>query len=233
MAGNRKALLCASHFVSPSICDELISRAAEEVVDYLVKVESERTDRTEPDEEREVRVEYRTTQRDINAGIESLAGIKERSIVLVVKCLSPAGVCQLSKVPGLTAINKQYADLVLLNGRHGGLTDIVNQAKIAQYVPGDLENSRGAFRMAKKTKGAYGELTVGTGVDLCHMVVLGIGMVLSNTKETDLVGISGCMKKEIDMFMRYIRDRAILMDAYWRIALEHLQDEGKLNDVQG
>jgi len=224
---DKSVKLSTSSFREVPICDELTLRTAEEVVDYLVKVESKRTDRTEPDEEREVKVEYRTASRDINAGIESLAGIKERSVVLITKCLSPAGVCQLQKIPGLTAINKQYSELVQLNGRHGGLTDIVNQAKIAQYVPTDLVNSRGSFRMAKKTKNDYVKLTVGTGVDLCHMVVLGIGMVLRNTEEVDLVGISGCMEREVGMFVRYIRDRAIMMDAYWRVMLERLKDEGK------
>lgn len=230
---DKSVKLSTSSFRDVPICEELTSRTAEDVVEYLVKTESKRTDRTEPEEEREVKVEYRTVSRDISAGIESLAGIKERSFILITKCLSPAGVCHLGKVPGLTDINRRFSDLVLLNGRHGGLTDVVDQAKIAQYTPADLANSRGSFHMSKKTKGAYGELTVGTGVDLCHMVNLGIGMVLRNTEEVDLAGIASCMEREITAFVRYIRDRAILMDAYWRIALEHLRDEGVIGDVQG
>ena len=209
--------------------DILLQLSCEQVVDRLLKIESNRNEHTMPDSETEVRVPYRNTLRDVRAGIKSLADIENRGEWLVVKCLSHKGICLLDQVEGIKTLNEQASDISRLVTRYGGISAIGEMADDVSYRPiGREGGGRGEFRMAKRLKSAYAKYVCGLGMDLSSLVAVALGWVLSITNEPDLLGIADDLKLEVEAFNKHVRDRAILMDAYWRIAQEHLKDMGKV-----
>ena len=210
---------------------ELGKRTAEDVVEYLIKDEVKRTENMTDDKEKEVRITYKTAIPEILSGIEALAKVKNRGIFLIMKCLAHKGVYMLRDIPGLWELNEQYADLVRLNGHYGGLTRLLKQVRLTQYSPISTDKQSGEFHMAKKLKSTYGSMGEGLGVDLYLITAIGLGLPLTYTAEPDLLGIAEDIQKEVDAFKIYVRDRALMMDAYWKIAYLHLQDDGKIENI--
>jgi len=216
-----------------TVREELAKRTAEEVVEYLIHDEAKRTKDTKPETESEVRLAFKSELPVVQAGLECMAERKSRGYYLITKCLAHKAVYLLQDIPGLTVLNGQYADIVRLNGRHGGLTSIVDQADVAQYIPSTQQKAPkpGEFRMAAKIKSTLGSMTKGIGVDLYLLAFFGLGAVLAETNDPELRGIADDIKKEVDAFKVWVRDRALLMDAYWNIAQLHLKDAGKIANI--
>ena len=216
-----------------TVREELAKRTAEGVVDYLIHDEAKRTMDTKPEEEREVRVPFRSALPVVMAGLSCMAERKNRGYYLIEKCLAHKAIYLLQDIPGLTVLNGQCSDIIRLNGRHGGLTPIVDQTNVAQYIPTSLQKAPkpSEFRMAAKLKSTLGSMTRGVGVDLYLLAFIGYGAVLADTNDPELSGIAEDIKKEVDDFRVWVRDRALLMDAYWRIAHLHLKDAGKIANI--
>ncbi len=206
--------------------EELLRRTAEQVVALKIHDERLRTSRTEPEPEQEVRVRYRTISSALRTAITATAHVCNCSDRLVVKCLVHKGVALLSEMEDLVRLNRQYRDIIRAAGKYRGLSRVRDMVDVCLYELAVAQTSvSGEFCMADKLRSAYSEFASGIGIGVSNLVAVSLAMVFQDA-DMDFSGVSGDLRVEADTFRVYVRDRAILMNAYWEIVQAHIADAG-------
>jgi len=163
-------------------------------------------------------VSYRVAPSGLVVSLDTLAGIKSRSRTLVMKCLAHHGLAWLDDLSGATELSRKYSEILMLNGRYGGLTDIVEQVRLPQYRYNSDRAGSGHFHASSKLVSAYGGYAAGLAIGVSSLMAVCYAWSLTTAADPDLVGVVGELRPEVEFFKRYVNERCIILDAYWRIA---------------
>lgn len=188
--------------------EKLLAMSCEDVVDYKVKEETKRTPHTEPAEESEIFVRYRTVPFGLLQAIDSLARITNRSQRLVVKCLAHHAVALVSSIIEVDVLNQQYNDILSMHGRSGRLVDILEQIEVHQYRPQSERSVQGKFCAAEKLVSYFSDRAKGTGVGQSRFFTMGLTLSLVTAKDPDIKGATSVLEPFAKDFRLYIMERA-------------------------
>jgi hypothetical protein len=198
--------------------DKLIDMTCEQVIDYKVKEELQRTEHMPFDEDCEVRVFFRSVPSGLLVALNTLANYKSRGRFVVMKCLAHHGLALLSTLDGVKESNKQYCDIMELNGRCGGLTDLIEEIDIQHYAHSNSRGKRGEFRAAQVLVSAYCSYAKGLSISPSSLMAVCYAWSLTTSTDTAVSGVIDALRPEVEYFKRYACERVVFMEAYWKIA---------------
>jgi hypothetical protein len=197
---------------------QLLDLTCEQVLELKAKEEMQRTEHMARDEDCEARVFFRCAPAGLLVALRILSDHKARGKFLVMKCLAHHGLALLSTLEGVREANKQYRNMLILNGKYGGLTDLIEQIDIQQYRHKSATEQRGELRAARELLSAYSAYAKGLSINASALLAECLAWSLTTSDDSALVGMMNELRPGVDHFKRYINERIILLQAYWEIS---------------
>jgi hypothetical protein len=202
--------------------EHLLGMSCEDVVEVKASDEARRTSHMPDDNECEVRVHYHAVPPSLLIALETLANQTGRSRSVIEKCLTHHMVALASCLPAMSQCAEQYTDILALNGRYGGLTDIVEQMKVAQFAYQSERAKEGQLRSIRKFMAAFTTSARGLAIGNSQVIAGLLCWSLTTTNDERLLGIVRELKPEVHHFFRYVHERSFDMGAYWQKAQSRL-----------
>lgn len=216
---SKRVSLNPDDFGSKSDREYIREMTCTQVIDFLVDKEAKRTAHMESEFDCAVQVGFKTVSPALLAALDTVAKMKSRSRNIVTKCLAHQGVLLLNNLPGIKELNNKHTEIMLLNGSTGVLTDLIDQMDIPQYHFSAAIARPGNFVAAQHLVGECNALAEGLAVGSSTLFAVCLAWSLTMTDDPGIRGLTDkTLVPEINMFKRYVRERAILITAYWEIA---------------
>jgi len=203
--------------------ERLLSQTCEQVIAQRAGEEAKRNDRMADNNENVGKQPMSSPPRRLMVALDVIHDTSGRSVSLIEKCLIHLGDALLSTIPEIKKTAGQYSELVALEGTNGELDDIIEQVKKDHYtVMGTPVKRRVNFVGAKKVISSINEQCKGLGLPMGMSVAMALMLAISTTNDETIAGTANGLIPEIDMFLRYVRERNHDMDAFYKKAHERL-----------
>ncbi len=213
--------------IAPSSCrndtEGTVNVTCEDIVSERAAQERRRNLQTVGDEA-ETRVRYRTTPfilLPLLAAFCDSGPVSDRRVI--TKCLSHHLIALLEDIPELPAISRMKSGLIRLNGKHGGLSDLIDQVDTPTYRFATPRDKPGEFRSVEVITKRLSALVSGSGIAVNTAFSIGLLLTLSTTKRQCLLGITAEASAEIERFKQFLDERVTLLSAYSDIAGRRLR----------